>query len=90
MQNNNSPKYDEKRLIFCSKALRFLKESTSTYDIFPSVYALFDLVKFITGNEVNILTRIIYVLVAIAGIVNIVILFSNIRNPMLEPNESHR
>ena len=50
----------------------------------------FDLVKFITGNEVNILTRIIYVLVAIAGIVNILILFSNIRNPMLEPNESHR
>ena len=26
MQNNNSPKYDEKRLIFCSKALRFLKD----------------------------------------------------------------
>ena len=50
----------------------------------------FDLVKFITGNEVNVLTRIIYVLIAIAGIVNILILFSNIRNPMLEPSESHR
>jgi uncharacterized membrane protein YuzA (DUF378 family) len=50
----------------------------------------FDLVKFITGNEINVFTRIIYVLVAIAGVVNILILFSNIRNPMMEVEEHHR
>ena len=50
----------------------------------------FDLVKFITGNEIIVFTSIIYVLVAIAGVVNILILFSNIRNPMMEVEEQHR
>ncbi len=38
----------------------------------------FDLVKFITMNEVNIWTRIIYCLIAIAGIINILIFFINL------------
>ncbi len=46
----------------------------------------FDLVKFITGNEVNVFTRIIYCLVAVAGIVNILILFSKIQ--FMENNEN--
>lgn len=39
----------------------------------------FNLVTWITGGQTNVFTRIIYVLVALAGIVNILILFSNIR-----------
>lgn len=38
----------------------------------------FDLLKFITMNEVNVFTRILYCLVAIAGIINIMLLFMNI------------
>ena len=37
----------------------------------------FDLVRWITGNEVNVFTRIIYCLIAIAGIINILLLFIN-------------
>lgn len=39
----------------------------------------FDLVRFITMNTVNIWTRIIYCLIAIAGIINILIFFVNLR-----------
>ncbi len=39
----------------------------------------FDLVKFITMNEVNVFTRIIYCLIAIAGIVNILLLFMDFK-----------
>lgn len=38
----------------------------------------FDLVKFITMNEVNVLTRIIYCLIAVAGVINIILLFMNL------------
>ena len=38
----------------------------------------FDLVKFITMNQVNIWTRVIYCVIAIAGIINI--LFVNFSN----------
>lgn len=38
----------------------------------------FDLVKFITMNEVNVLTRIIYCLIAVAGVINIILLFTNL------------
>ena len=40
----------------------------------------FDLVKFITMNQVNIWTRVIYCVVAIAGIINILLLFVNFSN----------
>ena len=36
----------------------------------------FDLVRWITGNEINIWTRIIYSVIAIAGIINILLLFA--------------
>lgn len=42
----------------------------------------FDLVKFITMNEVNVWTRIIYCVIAIAGIINIILLFMNLSEPM--------
>lgn len=42
----------------------------------------FDLVKFITMNQVNIWTRIIYCIIAIAGIINIILLFMNLSEPM--------
>lgn len=42
----------------------------------------FDLVKFITMNEVNVWTRIIYCVIAIAGIINIILLFLNLSEPM--------
>ncbi len=38
----------------------------------------FDLVKFITMNETNLLTRIIYCIIAIAGIINIILLFMDL------------
>ncbi|MEI3535214.1 MAG: DUF378 domain-containing protein [Bacilli bacterium] len=40
----------------------------------------FDLVKFITMNQVNIWTRVIYCVIAIAGIINILLLFVNFSN----------
>ena len=40
----------------------------------------FDLVKFITMNQVNIWTRVIYCVIAIAGIINILLLFINFSN----------
>ncbi len=40
----------------------------------------FDLVKFITMNQVNIWTRVIYCIIAIAGIINILLLFVNFSN----------
>lgn len=39
----------------------------------------FDLLKWITMNEVNVVTRILYVLVAISGIINILLLFMDLR-----------
>ena len=42
----------------------------------------FDLVKFITMNEVNVLTRIIYCLIAVAGVINIILLFTNLSDRM--------
>ncbi|CDC43838.1 hypothetical conserved protein [Firmicutes bacterium CAG:449] len=42
----------------------------------------FDLVKFITMNQVNIWTRIIYCIIAIAGIINIILLFINLSESM--------
>lgn len=42
----------------------------------------FDLVKFITMNQVNVWTRLIYCLIAIAGIINIILLFMNLSEPM--------
>lgn len=39
----------------------------------------FDLLKWITMNEVNVFTRILYCLVAIAGIVNILLLFMDFK-----------
>ncbi len=39
----------------------------------------FDLLKWITMNEVNVVTRILYCLVAIAGIVNILLLFMDFK-----------
>lgn len=42
----------------------------------------FDLVKFITMNQINIWTRIIYCIIAIAGIINIILLFMNLSEPM--------
>ena len=38
----------------------------------------FDLVRWITGNEVNVWTRVIYCVIAIAGIINILLLFARI------------
>lgn len=35
----------------------------------------FDLVKFITGNTINIWTRVIYCIIAIAAIINILLFF---------------
>ena len=40
----------------------------------------FDLVKFITMNQVNIWTRVIYCVIAIEGIINILLLFVNFSN----------
>ncbi len=40
----------------------------------------FDLVKFITNNQINIWTRVIYCVIAIAGIINILLLFVNFSN----------
>lgn len=45
----------------------------------------FDLVKFITMNEVNVWTRVIYCIIAIAGIINIILLFMNLN----DHNEFH-
>ena len=42
----------------------------------------FDLVKFITMNQVNVWTRIIYCIIAIAGIINIILLFINLSESM--------
>lgn len=39
----------------------------------------FDLLKWITMGEVNVVTRILYCLVAIAGIVNILLLFMDFK-----------
>lgn len=39
----------------------------------------FNLVTWLTGNQVNVFTRIIYCLIAIAGIVNILLLFAHIK-----------
>ena len=39
----------------------------------------FNLVKWLTGNQTNVFTRIIYCLIAIAGIVNILLLFAHIK-----------
>lgn len=50
----------------------------------------FDLVRFITGNTVNVWTRIIYCLIAIAGIINILLLFSDLSRPMIHHSERDR
>ncbi len=39
----------------------------------------FNLVTWLTGNQTNVFTRIIYCLIAIAGIVNILLLFAHIK-----------
>ena len=49
----------------------------------------FDLLKFITMNEVNVVNRILYCLVAIAGIVNILLLFMDFK-PKDEIEMEHR
>ncbi len=53
----------------------------------------FDLVRWITNNEVNTLTRVIYCVIAIAGIINILLLFLNFnqdRELEVEHTTSHR
>lgn len=50
----------------------------------------FDLVRFITANEVNVWTRVIYCLIAIAGIINILILFTDLSRPMIHHEERHK
>lgn len=50
----------------------------------------FDLVRFITMNEVNIVTRIIYCVIAIAGIINVLLLFMNLAEPAYHREEGTR
>jgi uncharacterized membrane protein YuzA (DUF378 family) len=50
----------------------------------------FDLVRFITMNEVNIVTRIIYCVIAIAGIINVLLLFMNLAEPAYHREEGAR
>lgn len=50
----------------------------------------FDLVKFITANQVNVWTRIIYCIIAVAGIINILLLFMNLSEPMKDRHENRQ